>query len=157
MNEHKIITPVATGYDDDLYVWSRDQAARLRAFRPANVDWENIAEEIESLGKNDRRSLQSDLKVVLVHLIKWRYQPEKRKSGWRSSINEHRDRIDRIIRDSPSLARVPAEGLTAEYRKARVEALQDTRLPKHRIPETCPFAIEQVLDPDYWPKAERSG
>ena len=156
MNEHKLIAPVAAGYDDDLYAWSQDQAARLRAFRPAHVDWQNLAEEIESLGKNDRRSLQSDLKVVLLHLIKWRYQSEKRKSGWRSSVNEHRDRIERIIQDSPSLARLPAESLASEYRKARLEAARDTRLPKGRIPETCPFSIEQVLDPDYWPRAERS-
>lgn len=156
MNQLKVITPAA-GYGKDLYAWSKDQADRLRALRPAQIDWENIAEEIESVGRSDRRSLQSDLKVVLVHLLKWRYQPQKRKSGWRSSINEHRDRIERILGDSPSLAQIPAQSLATEYRKARLEALDDTRLPKGRIPESCPFSIEEVLDPTYWPKPERSG
>ena len=108
MNEHKVIAPPEVGYDEDLYAWSQDQAARLRASRPARIDWSHVAEEIESLGKSDRRSLKSDLKVVIEHLIKWRYQAQKRKSGWRSTINEHRDRIERIIEDSPSLAGVPA-------------------------------------------------
>ena len=157
MNQHKVIRPVSAGYDEDLYAWSRDQADRLRALRPAQFDWENVAEEIESLGKSDRRSVQSDLKIVLLHLIKWKYQPQKRKSGWRSSINEHRDRIERIIEDSPSLAGVPASSLRAEYRKARKQALEDTKLPASDVPETCPFSVEQVLDADYWPNAERSG
>lgn len=156
MNEHKVIASAVVSYDDDLYAWSKDQAARLRALKPRHVDWEHVAEEIESLGRSDRRSLQSDLKVVLLHLIKWRYKPQKRKPGWRSSINEHRDRIERIIQDSPSLARVPAESLAVEYRKARLQALQDTKLPGGRIPDTCPFSIEQVLDTDFWPKAERA-
>lgn len=156
MNEHKVITRAVVGYDEDFYAWSKDQASRLRAFRPADVDWENLAEEIESLGKSDRRSVQSDLKIVLVHLIKWKYQPQKRKSGWRSSINEHRDRIERIIQDSPSLARVPGQSLAAEYRKARLQALEDMKPTKGKVPESCPFTAEQVLDPSYWPKSERS-
>lgn len=94
--------------------------------------------------------------MILVHLIKWRYQPQKRKSGWRSSISEHRDHIERIIQDSPSLSRVPAQSFVAEYRKARLQALDDMKLPKVRVPETCPFAVEQVLDPGYWPKSERA-
>jgi hypothetical protein len=155
MNEHKVITRPSPGYDEDLHSWSQDQAARLRVCRPNDIDWENIAEEIESLGKSDRRSVASDLRTVLEHLIKWRYQPQKRKAGWRSSIREHRDRIERIIEDSPSLARLPAERLAIEYRKARRAALEDTKLPKNRLPETCPFSIEQVLDQDYWPSAER--
>ena len=155
MNQHKVITPATVSYGKDFYAWSKDQAARLRALRPAQVDWENLAEVIESVGRSDRRSVQSDLKVILVHLIKWRYQPQKRKSGWRASIREHRDRIERILEDSPSLGRVPVQSLAGEYRKARLEAIEDTGLPKGRVPESCPFSIEQVLDPSYWPRSER--
>ena len=154
MNEPKVITRSAAGYDQDFYAWSVEQAARLRRSRPSDVDWENVAEEVETLGKSDRRKVASDLKNILEHLIKWRYQPQKRTTGWRSSIREHRDRIQRIIADSPSLRRLPYEILAEEYRKARGAALDDTKLPKERVPETCPFAIEDVLDPTYWPEAE---
>src|SRR4029078_12670320 len=91
MNEPKIVTRPAAGYDEDFHAWSVEQAVRLRESRPPTVDWENVAEEIESLGKRDRRAVASDLNKILEHLIKWRYQPEKRKTGWRSSIREHRD------------------------------------------------------------------
>jgi hypothetical protein len=155
MNEHKPIVPAAAGYGEDFYAWSREQAERIRASRPRAIDWENVAEEIEGLGRSDRRRIASDLKVILEHLIKWRYQPEKRKAGWRSTIREHRDRIERIIADSPSLARVPQDTLEAEYRKARAAAIEDTRLPEARVPEICPFGIEDVLDPGFWPERDR--
>lgn len=154
MNEPKVITRTAAGYGEDFHAWSADQAARLRRSRPSSIDWENIAEEIESLGKRDRRKVASDLNKILEHLIKWRYQPEKRKAGWRSSIREHRDRIERIIADSPSLSALPGEALSEEYRKARDAALDDTGLSVDRIPRRCPFSIEQVLDPAYWPEAD---
>src|SRR3984893_17197298 len=154
MNEAKVITRSAPGYDQDFYSLSVEQADRLARSQPRDIDWENVAEEIESLGKSDRRKVASDLRTILEHLIKWRYQPQKRKTGWRSSIREHRDRIDRVIADSPSLRRFPEEALAEAYRKPRSAALDDTRLPKERVPETCPFAIEKVLDPPYGPAAE---
>jgi Domain of unknown function DUF29 len=156
MSHIKTKTRPATAYETDFHAWARDQAERLRAQRYNELDWENIAEEIESLGRSDKRSIASDLNVVLVHLIKWKYQAQRRKAGWRNSIREHRDRIERILEDSPSLARHPADRLPREYSKARSVALEDTRLPGDQIPETCPFTIEQVLDPGFWPEPDRS-
>jgi hypothetical protein len=141
----------APAYDRDFHAWSQDQAARLRRDRPGSVDWENIAEEIEGLGRSDKRALGSDLKIVLEHLIKWRYQPEKRSDDWRDSIDEHRDRIARILDDSPSLAAWPNEVLAAEYQRARRKALRDTGLPTVTVPAVSPFSAEQIIDPDYWP------
>jgi hypothetical protein len=138
-------------YNDDFHAWTADQAARLRRDRPASVDWENLAEEIESLGRSDKRALGSILKIVLEHLIKWRYQPEKRSESWSDTIEEHRDRILRIVADSPSLAGCAAEVLAVEYGRARRKALRDTKLPLSSVPDACPFSIEQSLDPDYLP------
>ena len=154
MNQPKVITDQPADYDRDFHAWSVEQAARLRESRPPTVDWENVAEEIESLGKRDRRKVASDLNKILEHLIKWRYQPEKRKTGWRGSIREHRDRIARVLADSPSLKRLPGEVLAAEYRKARAAALADTGLPEDRIPQRCPFSAKEVLDPGFWPAAD---
>lgn len=151
MARPKLVPRNPADYDQDFYAWTEDQAARLRASRPRDVDWESLAEEIESLGRSDRRKIASNLAAVLEHLIKWKYQPEKRKSGWRSSIREHRDRIERILADSPSLARLPGEVLAAEYDRARRAALEDMGLAPSRVPATCPFALKQVLDPGYLP------
>jgi hypothetical protein len=141
-------------YEMDYYAWSADQAARLRRSKPADIDWENVAEEVESLGRSDKRAIGSDLKIVLEHLIKWRFQPDKRTSSWSDSIEEHRDRILRIIEDSPSLADAPREMLAREYQRARRKALRDTKLPPASVPTLCPFTIDQVLDPDFLPEEE---
>jgi hypothetical protein len=90
--------------------------------------------------------------VVLEHLIKWRCQPEKRSESWSDSIEEHRDRILRIVADSPSLAGWPTEVISTEYARARRKALRDTKLPPSTVPVGCPFSIEEALDPDYLPE-----
>ena len=154
MNELKSAVRHATAYGVDFSAWSADQARRLRESKPRELDWENLAEEIESLGKSDRRAVGSAVKVVLEHLLKWRFQPAKRSSSWSDSIEEHRDRILRILEDSPSLASLPAEILEREYRKARRKVLRDTGLSAKSVPTACPFTADQVLDPDFWPDTE---
>jgi hypothetical protein len=149
MNEMKPLRRVS--YGADFAAWTADQAGRLRSLRPAGLDWENLAEEVESLGRSDKRAVGSDLKVLLEHLIKWRYQPDRRSASWSDSIEEHRDRILRILEDSPGLAALPAEILEEEYGWARRKALRDTGLPSERIPDDCPFSAKQALDPDFWP------
>lgn len=140
-------------YERDFFEWTVTQAEELRRARPKGLDWENVAEEIESLGRSDQRSIESNLNVVLLHLLKWRQQPEKRKSGWKSSIAEHRVRIRKLIDESPSLRRFPGDVLADEYALARLRAADETGLPEAEFPESCPFTIEQVLDPNFWPDA----
>ena len=154
MNELKTAVRTSRSYESDFYAWTVDQARSLRRLRPGGVDWENLAEEIGSLGRSDKRAIGSDLKIVLEHLIKWKFQPERRSASWSDSIEEHRDRVARIIEDSPSLAGTPAEVLEGEYRKARRKALRDTGLPESRIPAACPFTVEEALDPEFLPDGE---
>jgi hypothetical protein len=153
MDELKTALGNARSYESDFYAWTADQARMLRHAKPDRIDWANLAEEVESLGRSDKRGIGSDLKIVLEHLIKWKFQPEKRSDSWSDSIEEHRDRIARIVEDSPSLASTPGEVLGREYRKARRKTLPDTKLPLGKIPTACPFAIEEVLDPDFLPDA----
>jgi len=138
-------------YDRDFFQWTAAQARVLREVRPAELDWANLAEEIESLGKSDKRSISSNLNVILVHLLKWAYQPEKRKADWKGSIVEHRDRINEVISDSSSLRRYPGSVLAREYVSARLTAAGQTGLPERILPDKCPYTIEQVLDPNFWP------
>jgi hypothetical protein len=154
MSDVKDFVSLAAGYGDDLYAWTTGQAAALRALRPAGLDWENLAEEIDTLGRSQKYRIESNLSVVLLHLLKLRYQPESGKSGWRSSVIEHRRRIERVLRDSPSLRRYPGSVLAEEYETARLRASDETGLPASTFPRSSPFTIEQVLDPDFWPEGK---
>jgi hypothetical protein len=134
-------------YDTDFYEWTQHQAAALAAGHVSELDLANLAEEIESLGKRDRRGLRNNLK--------WRHQPEMRQMGrsWESSIIEHRDRIELIADDSPSLRRQIPALLTEAYTRARRLAGSETGLPLETFPDTCPWTVEQILDETFWPNA----
>lgn len=145
----------AVAYGADFHAWSKEQAARLREFRPNSIDWENIAEEIEGLGGTQQREIRSRLPVLLTHLLKWRYQSDERNNGWRASIAGARDEILSELSESPSLKRYPNEVLARQYEIARLEASGETGFPLTTFPETCPFTIDEVLDPSFWPDAPR--
>ena len=147
--------PISARYETDFAAWTAEQARRLRGLKPTGLDWENLAEEMDSLGRSDKRAIGSALKVVLEHLLKWQFQPDKRSTSWSDSLEEHRDRISRILEDSPSLATLPQEILKREYQRARRKVLRDTRLSAKSIPSTCPFTVEQALDPNFWPNGEQ--
>jgi hypothetical protein len=138
-------------YNADFYRWTQEQGDALRNRRIADVDWENVAEEIESLGRSDKRSIEGNLAIVLLHLLKWQHQSDKRKGGWKSSIIEHRVRLLKLIAESPSLRAYPGEVLPEEYGFARQKASDETGLPESHFPESCPFTIQQVMDHDFYP------
>ncbi len=116
-------------YEQDYQSWLEHQAVILRAGRFAELDRANLAEEIEDLAKRDRRALKSTLTVVLLHLLKYRFQPERRSVSWRATLIEHRQRIQDDFADSPSLRPYAAEGLADCYRAARQRAAVETELP----------------------------
>ena len=141
-------------YDRDFYRWTQEQARALEEGRWDALDIENLVDEVESLGKSEKREIRSRLLVILVHLLKWRYQPEQRSSGWRGTITEQRRRLREVLEDSPSLKRLPGEGLAGEYGLARLKAAGETGLPEEAFPEACPFAIDQILDEGFFPETE---
>jgi Domain of unknown function DUF29 len=141
-------------YDTDFYAWTQAQAALLRNGKVQALDLANLAEEIESLGKSDRRALGSHLTGLVMHLLKWSYQPEKRQTGqsWYTSIANHRREIRYVVDDSPSLRRLLPELLAKEYAHARRIASAETGLPLATFPDVCPWTHEQVVDEDFWPE-----
>jgi len=142
-------------YEEDFYAWTQTTAALIREGKWHDLDQEAVAEEIESLGKSDWRELASRIAVLLRHLLKWRYQPERRQRGrsWRSTIWEQRSRLRRLLRQSPSLAPLVPLTLQEEYAEARQRASEETGLPLATFPPTCPWEAAQVLDVDFWPEA----
>jgi hypothetical protein len=137
-------------YETDFYLWTQQQADLLRQGALSAIDVENLIEEIESMGASDRRSISSFLELVIMHLLKWQYQPERRGTSWRTSISKGRNAIERTLEYSPSLKRQLPEMIIAEYRRARKEASLETGLPLTTFPEQCPFTVEQITG-DYWP------
>lgn len=140
-----------TTYETDFYQWTQQQAALLRQGALSALDVENLIEEIESMGKRDRRAIGSYLRNVIMHLLKWRYQPQRRGTSWQSSINSGRDEIDVLLIESPSLNPQLSTLIHDEYRRARKQACLETGLPLTTFPDECPFTVEQITG-DYWPE-----
>ena len=141
-----------TDYEADLYAWTQHLAALLRARRADAVDWDNLAEEIESLGARDRRELESRLAIILLHLLKWQFQPGRRGSSWRKSIQTQRREIAAILKQSPSLRREVPELMMDAFRYALVVAQEQSGLPGDAFTSSCPYAPQQVLDRGYMPE-----
>jgi hypothetical protein len=147
--------PEPSLYDRDFFAWSQDQGAKLRARagfdNRGDIDWENAAEEIESMGWRERGEIAGRLKLILTHLLKWRFQPMHRSRSWRGTIQEQRRMLHKILTDSPSLAAFPAGCLDEEYAAAVAAASDETGLAPTAFPETCPFPVDDVLNPDFLP------
>ena len=135
-----------TAYTDDFYTWTLEQGARLRAGDLSGLDRENLAEEIESLGKSQFASLVSALRVVLLHMLKIDHQPSKRTRSWAISIASHRAHATDELDDSPSLKGRLGDAIERAYRRARLEAAKETGLPLKRFPEACPYTYQDILD-----------
>jgi len=142
-------------YAKDFYAWTQAQAAFLAARDVDALDFENLVEEITSLGTSERRALGSHLKQLMLHLLKWQYQPGGRQEGhsWRSSIHNARDEIEAIVEYSPRLRREVPALLVRWYPAARRLASDETGLPLQTFPAACPWETQEVLDVDFWPEA----
>jgi hypothetical protein len=138
-------------YEADFYGWANEQAALLRDGRLNEADIENIAEEIESMGRSEKRELVSRLAVLLTHLLKWRYQPGGRGSSWRASIVLQRRALERHLSDNPSLKPRLPQALADAYRDAVVIAGDETKLGETGFPQDSPWSFEEVQNPDFWP------
>lgn len=140
-------------YDRDFYAWSQEQAALLRAGKLTQADIEHIAEEIESMGKAEKRELINRLTVLLLHLLKWQYQPVRRGASWEVTIDTQRRALARHLADNPSLKSKLSEAIDDAYIDARAEAYAETGLPKATFPMTCPWSFEQIMGESFWPEA----
>ncbi|PWR18940.1 DUF29 domain-containing protein [Zavarzinia compransoris] len=142
-------------YDRDFYAWANEQAALLRAGKLAAADIENIAEEIESMGKTEKRELANRLAILFLHLLKWQFQPVRRGSSWEATIRVQRRDLAVHLKDNPSLkSRVP-EVIEQAYGNALILAADETGLPEITFPAKCPWSFEKIIDDQFWPE-ERS-
>jgi len=132
-------------YDRDFALWVEAQVAAIRAGDPEGLDVENLVEELEGLTERDERALGSQLKRVMTHLLKQRYQPERATRSWQDSVANGREEITDILEQSPSLRRLLPEMMTRNYPRAVGQAARDTRRPPDSFPDQPPFTLAEVL------------
>ncbi|PWC66684.1 hypothetical protein TSH7_06010 [Azospirillum sp. TSH7] len=140
-------------YDRDFYAWANEQAALLRAGKLDAADIEHIAEEIESMGRSEKRELVNRLVVLLLHLLKWRYQAPLRGNSWRLSIEEQRYRLAAHLRDNPSLKSSLGESVEDAYRLSLIAAERETGISRRVFPSECPWSFAEMMDESFWPDA----
>lgn len=138
-------------YEQDFFAWTREQARLLRARDPGGLDWDNLAEEIDSMGRRDRRELESRLRLILQHLLKWQAQPGLRGRSWQSTLRDQRRQTDKLLKESPSLRPQVPVLIGEAYPDALADALDETGLRPQAFPADCPFTADQILDPSYVP------
>jgi hypothetical protein len=141
-------------YVTDFNSWINETAQLLREHRWHEIDVPNLIAEVEDLGKSERRGIASQLTRLLLHLLKWQYQPQRRSDSWLDSITDARTQIELAIEDSPSLGSYPTEHLETSYERARRQAAQQTGIDISRFPEACPYSLELVLAEDWLPQSE---
>jgi hypothetical protein len=132
-------------YERDFYAWANEQVELLRNGKLAAADIANIAEEIESMGRSEKRELVSRLTVLLLHLLKWRFQPERRGVSWDLSMANARDDLTDHLADNPSLKPLLPEAMATAYRRARRNAALETDLPESTFPADCPWTFDQAM------------
>jgi Domain of unknown function DUF29 len=146
--------PVSPLYERDFYAWANEQASLLRLGKLGEADIEHIAEEVESLGRTEKRELVSSLTVLLPHLLKWQYQPVLRGQSWRATIRLQRRELTLHLGDNPSLRVVLPEAIERAYGNAVIAAEAETGLPESSFPAACPWSVEEMMAEDFWPEGK---
>jgi hypothetical protein len=137
--------PAGASYERDFYSWSLEQARLVREGRWDAVDRENVAEEIESLGREQFNKLASALRILMLHMLKWDHQPELRSRSWALSIKAQRAELDDVMADNPGLKPRIGEAISRGYRKASIEAARETGLDEDQFSKTCPYTWDDIV------------
>jgi 2-polyprenyl-6-methoxyphenol hydroxylase-like FAD-dependent oxidoreductase len=143
MNKH---TRPTTMFEADYHQWSVEQAVLLRAGKMEALDRINLAQEIENLGRSEKREIESRLEILLVHLLKWQFQPDRRSKSWRMTLKVQRNDLQSVLNDNPSLKRHPSMRMKDVYLKARLAAEKETGPSFEDFPEQCPYSMVQIMD-----------
>jgi len=138
-------------HDRDFYAWTQQQAELIRSGRFDELDVEFLSEEIESMGASERRELGNRLAVLLAHLLKWRYQPERQGRSWLLTIEEQRQRSQRVLKQNPSLRPKLPDTFFDAYADARLMAAREMGVDKRSLPQDCPWTVDQALQDGFLP------
>ncbi len=141
-------------YDRDFYAWTQEQAALLKSGQWDQLDIPNLVEEIEALGRQERRELVNRLGILVGHLLKWQFQPQQRSKSWTATIIEQRQEVQELIADNPSLKSYLVEAMNKAYQKSVLLVVKETPLSLDDLPAQCPYTLDHVMDPNFYPEQE---
>lgn len=151
MSDSSLTGQSSPGYETDFYGWTLEQAKFLQEQKWNCLDIPNLIEEIESLGRQERRELKNRLGILLGHLLKWEFQPQNRSRSWLATIREQRFQVLQLLAESPSLQPKLPEAMETAYQSALNLAVRETSLSYKVFPQECPYSLEQVLDSGFFP------
>ena len=137
-------------YETDIIKWVEQQVSLIKEQRYTEVDWNNVLEEIEDLGKRERDRFLSSIRLIIQHLLKWEYQAERRSRSWEITIKRERNHLKRYLRDTPSLKRY-WQDLSKVYEDARADTANETGISDWNFPDHCPYSPEQIQT-DWFPE-----
>ncbi|MGR9012863.1 MAG: DUF29 domain-containing protein [Gammaproteobacteria bacterium] len=138
-------------YEKDFYSWTHEQAELLRRGQFNSLDIPNLIEEIETMGRSEKRELESRLTILLLHLLKWKYQEIRRGRSWQLSIDEQRIQFNKTLKDNPGLKPALDELIKDAYKLAVIKAAQETKISKSIFPEACPWELAQLVEEEFYP------
>lgn len=139
-------------YEQDFHAWTQEQAAKLKMGRLAELDISHLAEELESMGATERREVISRLTVLVMHLLKWQVQPERRGNSWRLTIEIQRGEVEDVLKQNPSLRPRLPEFFEDIYPRVVLKAAKETGIDRRKFPVEPPFTIEQAMNGEFWPE-----
>lgn len=146
---------MSVDYEKDFFAWSQEQASLLKSGRYSQLDTTHLIEEIEDLGKRERRALESRLAVLIGHLLKWRFQPDyPNRKSWRATINTQRRAVAKLLDDNPSFEAILVPVIDEAYPDAVDLAVAETPLDYDAFPDGCPWSRDQILGA-YWPDSNQ--
>ena len=138
-----------TTHDDDFYAWTQEQAQLLRTGKFNQIDFHYIAEEIEDMGRSEKRELESRLELLLMHLLKWQFQPNLRSRSWQLTIKEQRLRLEKLLAENPSLKSFLADSLEKIYQLVIISAERETGLSS--FPQICHYSMTDIFISEFLP------
>ena len=141
-------------YEEDVYGWAIHTAELLRSKKMDEVDFDNIIEEMEALGRSEKHELTNRFAILITHLLKWQYQPMMRGHSWKYSIVEQRDQVKSILEESPSLKSKLEEILKLAYKFSLSKAIRETGLNENMFPQQCPYSFEEIMSDEFYPEAK---
>jgi len=144
-------TLIASLYESDFYGWTLQQAEALRSRNMSELDFENLLEEMEAMGRSEKRGLKNRLVILLMHLLKWQYQPERQGNSWELTIRNQREEVLELLEENPSLKPRIDSVLESAWKKALRETEKETKIVRSTFPAQCPWSFDQVMDDEFWP------
>lgn len=138
-------------YEKDFYSWTQEQAELLKNGRFSELDIDNLIEEVESMGRSEKRELESRLTILLLHLLKWKFQEVRRGRSWQLSIDEQRIQFEKTLNENPGLKPALDQIIKDAYKLAVIKAARETKISKAVFPECCPWNLVQLIEEGFYP------